>query len=108
MKKIIFGSEPSNEMIYSIVLKKEFLNYLSPSLDTVIKDKKVNPKRLQRQVHKEMKDLKMTSQSHQAMKLMTEKLKEEKHEVKKQRKELHKKYLFELKRQKKKEKHKGR
>lgn len=95
-------------MIYSIVLKKEFLNYLSPSLDTVIKDKKVNPKRLQRQVHKEMKDLKMTSQSHQAMKLMTEKLKEEKHEVKKQRKELHKKYLFELKRQKKKEKHKGR
>jgi len=108
VKKFIFGQEPSNEIIYEWVLRKDFLSHLSPSLETVIKDKKVNPKRLQRQVHKEMKKTLVTKKSYEAMRLMTEKKKEEKREVQKQRREDQKQYLFERKRQKKKEKHRGR
>ncbi len=67
-----------------------------------------NPKRIQREVRKQVQNTGIGTKSQQALKLQQEQLKTERRTVSRERRETEKQRQFELKQQKKKEKHRGR
>ena len=79
----------------------------SPAVDTVVKDMKRNPKKMQRKAKKQMQETGVGTKSQQALKLQQEQNKQERKKRSHQKKEAEKKRMFELKQQKKREKHKG-
>ena len=79
----------------------------SPAVDTVVKDVKRSPKRLQREAKKQMLETGIGRKSQQALKLQQEQNKQERKEKKRKKKEAEEQRMFELKQRKKREKHKG-
>ena len=79
----------------------------SPVVETVVKDIKRNPKRMQREAKKQMLEIGIGTKSQQALKLQQEQNKQERKEKSRKRKEAEEQRMFELKQQKKKEKHRG-
>ena len=79
----------------------------SPVVETVVKDIKRNPKRMQREAKKQMLEIGIGTKSQQALKLQQEQNKQERKEKSRKRKEAEEQRMFELKRRKKREKHKG-
>ena len=69
---------------------------------------KVNPKRVQRDVKKQLNNNRIGTKSQQALKLQQEQNKTIKKMKTKEQRELEKEKLYSLKQQKKREKHKGR
>ncbi len=72
-----------------------------------VKEVKRNPKKMQRDVKKQMQQIGIGTKSQQALKLQHEQNKQERKEKSREQKEARQLRLFELKQQKKKEKHKG-
>ena len=107
--KHVFGPEPNDEDVLKFI--KEDLESLIDNTHTRIsvqkKVKKVNPKRLQREVAKEQKKLKFTTMAQEAIKKEQELKKKSRKKLKKSHKEQLKAYKRSIKRQKSKEKHKG-
>ncbi len=95
-------------MIYQYVLHHQLLDNLSHGLKSEHKDKKINPKRLQRMIHRQVKDVKITKKSYEAMKQLQEENKDKRKSLKRKKVKEKQEYLYSLKRLKKKEKHKGR
>ena len=79
----------------------------SPAVDTVVKGINRNPKRIQREAKKQMRETGIGTKSQQALKLQQEQNKQERKLKSRERKEAQEIRMFELKQQKKKEKHKG-
>ena len=79
----------------------------SPAVDTVGKDIKRNPKRMQREVRRQMQETGIGTKSQQALKLQQEQNKQERKIRSKEKKEVEELRMFEIKQQKKREKHKG-
>ena len=79
----------------------------SPVVETVVKDVKRSPKRLQREAKKQMLEIGIGTKSQQALKLQQEQNKQERKVRSREKKEADELRLFELKQQKKREKHKG-
>jgi len=105
--KVTFGAEPKDYEVQEFVQKYYFSLKFSPAVDTVVKDIKRNPKRMQREAKKQMQEIGIGTKSQQALKLQQE---QNKHECKlrsQEKKEAEKLRMFELKQQKKREKHKG-
>ena len=75
--------------------------------DTVVKDIKRNPKRMQREAKKQMQETGIGTKSQQALKLQQEQNKQVRKERSRKKKEAEEQRMFELKQQKKREKHKG-
>ena len=75
--------------------------------DTVVKDIKRNPKRMQREAKKQMQETGIGTKSQQALKLQQEQNKQERKVRSREKKEAHELRMFELKQQKKREKHRG-
>ena len=73
----------------------------------VVKERKRNPKRMQRDAKKQMQETGIGTKSQQALKLQQEQNKQERKQRSREKKEAREQRLFELKQQKKKEKHKG-
>ena len=73
----------------------------------VVKDIKRNPKRMQREVKKQMLEIGIGTKSQQALKLQQEQNKQERKEKRRKKKEAEEQRMFELKQRKKREKHKG-
>ena len=67
-----------------------------------------NPKRMQREVHKRIRNNGIGTKSQQALKLGQEQRKTERKIVSKEKRDAEKQRKFQLKQQKKKEKHRGR
>jgi hypothetical protein len=107
--KVTFGAEPKdNEVLKFILCHYDKLKF-SPPVDGVKSPKeKINPKRLQREVKKQINDAGIGTKSQQALKLQQEQGKTERKERIKEKRETEKRLHFELKQQKRKEKHKGR
>ena len=105
--KVTFGAEPKDYEIYDFILKNYCRLRFSPSVKARVKEKHKNPKRLQREVHKQVENIGIGTKSQQALKLQQEQMKDTKKAAKKLRKEEESKRSFELKQQKKKEKHRG-
>lgn len=75
---------------------------------TEVKGVSRNPKRVRREVHKQVQNTGIGTKSQQALKLQQEQLKTERKAVSRERREAEKQRQFELKQRKKKEKHRGR
>ena len=105
--KVTFGAEPKDYEVQEYVQKYYFSLKFSPAVDTVVKDIKRNPKRMQREAKKQMQEIGIGTQSQQALKLQQEQNKQERKVRSQEKKEAEKLRIFELKQQKKREKHKG-
>ncbi|MDE7178699.1 MAG: YjdF family protein [Lachnospiraceae bacterium] len=106
--KVTFGAEPKDYEIYDFVLKNYYWLRFSPAVATDIKEVGRNPKRVQREVHKQVQNAGIGTKSQQALKLQQEQLKIERKTMSQEQREAEKQRQFELKQQKKKEKHRGR
>lgn len=106
--KVTFGAEPKNVEILAWILKNYYQLRFSPAVADVVKERRQNPKRMQREVKKQLEHVDMGTKSQQALKLQHEQMKLERKAVSKEMRETERQRQFELKQQKKKEKHKGR
>ena len=106
--KVTFGAEPKDYEIYDFILKKYYQLRFSPAVATDVKEVGRNPKRVQREVRKQVQNTGIGTKSQQALQLQQEQLKTERKIVSREQKEAEKQRQFELKRQKRKEKHRGR
>ena len=106
--KVTFGAEPKDYEIYHFILKNYYQLRFSPAVETEVKAAAHNPKRMQREVRKQIQNTGIGTKSQQALKLQQEQLKVERKTVSREQREAEKQRQFELKRQKKKEKHRGR
>lgn len=108
VSKVVFGSEPKDYEIYDFILKHfcdlKFSNSLSTS---ELKYKKVNPKRVQREIKKQTRTNGIGTKAQLAMKLQYEQNKSEKRKDLKEKSHKEKEWKFQLYQRKKKEKHKG-
>ena len=105
--KVTFGAEPKDYEIQEFIIRKYYRLKFSPAVDTVVKEGKRNPKRLQRDAKKMVLEKGIGTKSQQAIKLLQEQNKLERKVKSREQKEAEELRLFELKQQKKKEKHKG-
>lgn len=106
--KVIFGSEPKDSEVYNLILNKYYnIKFNTAKDEEIFFDKKINPKRLQRKIKKEVKNKGISTKAQQALKeeLMTNKLKRK--SLKTENKRLKEEIKFQLKQEKKKEKKKG-
>ena len=106
--KVTFGAEPKDYEVYEFILKHYYSLQFSPAVATVVKENIRNPKRMQRDVRKQLRDTGIGTKSQQALKLQQEQNKQERKVKSRERKLAESKRMFELKQQKKKEKHRGR
>ena len=104
--KVTFGAEPKDYEVQEYIQKYYFSLKFSPAVETVVKDIKRNPKRMQREAKKMLKTG-IGTRSQQALKLQQEQNKQERKERSRTKKEAQEQRMFELKQQKKREKHKG-
>ena len=105
--KVTFGAEPKDYEVYECILKHYYCLQFSPAVETVVKEAKRNPKRMQRDVKKQMKETGIGTKSQQALKLQQEQNKQERKVKSREQKEADELRMFALKQQKKREKHKG-
>jgi hypothetical protein len=111
ISKVIFGSEPKDYEVYDFILKNfytlRFSNSLS--LDEIDKanEKRINPKRLQKEIKKETENRGVGTKAQLAMKLQYETSKVERKKTSREEKEAEKERKFVLRQQKKFMKHKG-
>ena len=106
--KVMFGAEPKDYEIYDFILKKYYQLRFSLAVATDVKETGRNPKRVQREVRKQIQNTGIGTKSQQALKLQQEQLKTERKIVSRKQRETEKQRQFELKQQKRKEKHRGR
>ena len=106
--KVTFGAEPKDYEVYEFVLKNYYRLRFSPAVATNVKETGRNPKRVQREVRKQVKNTGIGTKSQQALKLQQEQLKIERKIVSREQREVEKQRQFEMKQQKRKEKHRGR
>ncbi|AQS04257.1 YjdF family protein [Clostridium beijerinckii] len=108
--KVTFGSEPKDEEVYELILKKFYrLNFSSPVLSDGFNSptKKPNPKRLQRSIRKEVDVKSIGTKAQMAIQLQHEQSKIVHKQKSKEQKEQEEQRKFELRKKKKLEKHKG-
>ena len=105
--KVTFGAEPKDYEVYDFVLKNYYRLRFSPAVATDVKEVGRNPKRVQREVRKQVQNTGIGTKSQQALKLQQEQLKIERKIVSREQRETEKQWKFELKQQKRKEKHRG-
>ena len=102
-----FGAEPKDYEVYEFILKHYYSLQFSPAVATVVKETIRNPKRMQREVIKQLRDNGIGTKSQQALKLQQEQNKQKRKVKSREQKLAEAKRMFELKQQKK-EKHRGR
>lgn len=106
--KVTFGAEPKDYELREFVLRHYYELKFSPAVAAAVKETKVNPKRMQREVKKQMANTGIGTKSQQALKLQQEQNKLERKSKSRAQKQAEADRQFELKQQKKKNKHRGR
>ena len=94
--KVTFGAEPKDYEVQEYIQKCYFSLKFSSVVETVVKDIKRNPKRMQRKAKKQMLEIGIGTKSQQALKLQ-----QERKEKSRKRKEAEEQRMFELKQRKK-------
>ena len=101
--KVTFGAEPKDYEVENFVLSNYYNLRFGPTVELEVKEKeKVNPKRRQREVKKQLKNAAIGTKSQQAIKLGQEEAKHDRKIASKKRCEEEKAFQFALKQQKKK------
>ena len=94
--KVTFGSEPKDYEVYAFMLRNWGLRAGSR-----------NPKRMQRQIQKQLQDTGVGTKAQQALALQREQQKQERRLVSRAERDAEKARRFDLRQQKKREKHRG-
>jgi hypothetical protein len=106
--KITFGAEPKDYEVYYFLLNKSWHLNFSKSLELEKEpEKRINPKRLQREIEKQLHNTGMGTKVQQALKLQHEAGKQKRKAHSRKLREEEQKRQFELHQSKRKEKHKG-
>jgi hypothetical protein len=105
--KVTFGTEPKDYEVYEFILKYYYSLQFSPAVAVVVKETKSNPKRLQREVKRQLQDTGIGTKSQQALKLHMEQSKQKRKVNSREQRLAFAERMFELKQQKKKDKHRG-
>lgn len=105
--EVTFGAEPKDYEVYEFILKHYYSLQFSPAVAAVVKETKRNPKRVQRDVKKQLQDTGIGTKSQQALKLQQEQNKQERKVKSREQKLAEAERMFEQKQQKKKDKHRG-
>lgn len=106
--KVTFGAEPKDCQVAEFFLEHYYRLRFSPAVEAVVRVERLNPKRMQREAHRQVQEAGIGTKSQQALKLQHERLKTERKASGRERKEADQLRKFMLKQQKKKEKHRGR
>lgn len=106
--KVTFGTEPRPCELYEFILGRYHHLQLNPAVAAVVKERKKNPKRVLREVKKQLEQNGSGTKSQQALKLQQERFKIVRKQKSRMQKEAEAQHRFELKQQKKKDKHRGR
>ena len=106
--KITFGAEPKDYEVYAFILKNYGNLRFSPSLDaSAIYEKRINPKRMQRKINKQLQNTGIGTKAQQALKLQQEQGKFERKVHSREQMDAEKEHQFALRQEKRKEKHRG-
>ena len=107
--KITFGAEPKDYEVYDFLLKNWHKLKFSPPLKTdKTEERKINPKRMQREINRQLENKGIGTKAQQALKLQHEQMKIEKKAKSREQKEAEKERKFAIRQEKKKAKHRGR
>ena len=107
--KITFGAEPKDYEIYDFLLKNwKKLKFSPPIKSEIMEEKKINPKRLQREINNQLQDRGIGPKAQQALKLQHEQNKLERKTKSREQREAEKERQYALRQEKKKSKHRGR
>ena len=105
--KVTFGAEPKDFELQEYIQKCYSALKFSPVVETVVKELKRNPKRMQREAKRQMQETGVVTKAQQSLKLQQEQDKQKRKVRSREKKEAEELRKFELKQQKKREKHKG-
>jgi len=107
--KVTFGAKPQDYDLRKFIFENyDKLQFSSSVISAIDVREHVNPKRLQRQVKKEMATATIGTKSQKALKLQQEERKRLRKKRSKEQREAEKDRQFKLRQQKRREKHKGR
>ena len=107
--KITFGAEPKDYEVYDFLLKNWHKLKFSPPVKTEkTEERKINPKRMQREINTQLENKGIGTKARQALKLQHEQGKLERKVKSREQKEAEKEQQFALRQEKKKAKHRGR
>lgn len=107
--KITFGSEPKDYEVQEFLLKNWHRLKFSPPIQAAsIIERKINPKRMQREIHSQLQEKGIGTKAQQALKLQHEQCKLERKTKSHEQQEAEKDRRFALRQEKKKAKHRGR
>ena len=106
--KITFGAEPKDCEVYDFLLNRwRGLNFSPPTAAESITERKINPKRIRRQINSQLEAKGIGTKAQQALKLQQEQRKIERKTSSRAQKEAEKERQFALRQEKKKAKHRG-
>lgn len=106
--KITFGSEPKDYEVQEFLLKNWHRLTFSPPIQVAsIIERKINPKRMQHEIHSQLQEKGIGTKAQQALKLQHEQCKLEKKAKNRVKKEADKDRQFAIRQEKRKAKHRG-
>ena len=107
--KVTFGAEPKDYEVYEFLLKNwHKLKFSPPIRAEVTIERKINPKRMHREIQSQLQDKGIGTKAQQALKLQHEQCKLERKTKSREQKEAEKDRQFAIRQEKKKAKHRGR
>ncbi|RFZ80626.1 DUF2992 family protein [Lacrimispora amygdalina] len=106
--KVTFGAEPKDYEVNEFLRKNYYRLRFSPAVEAAAKVSSKNPKRILREVRRQIQNTGISTKSQQALKLQQEEGKLERKLLSREAREAKAQQKFEQKQQKKKEKHRGR
>lgn len=107
--KITFGAEPKDYEVYDFLKKNWHSLKFSPPVKTDrMEERKINPKRMQREINSQLENKGIGTKAQQALKLQHEQSKIERKRQSREQKEAEKERQYALRQEKKKAKHRGR
>lgn len=107
--KITFGAEPKDYEVYAFLLSSFYRLAFSPPIRADrAEERKINPKRMQREISGQMENRGIGTKAQQALKLQHEQNKLARKTQSREQKEAEKERRFALRQEKKKEKRRGR
>lgn len=106
--RIVFGAEPRDHEVYALLLEQWRRLRFSPSMAAEgPAERKVSPKRMQRQIKRQLQSPGIGTKAQQALKLQQEQGREARRRRSREEREAEADRLFALRREKRREKHKG-
>lgn len=106
--KVVFGSEPKDFEVYNLILQDfNDLRFSRPVVVDEEAERRINPKRMQRKIRREVSGEGVGTKAQQAVKAGFEAAKQERKHISKKRREADEQLRYEMRQAKKKEKKKG-